>query len=74
MVIHIKSQILFTIAKNVKKHRLELNLSQERLAEIADLHPNYIGLIERAKCNISIITLEKLAKALRIKIIDLLED
>lgn len=73
MAINTKPQILFTIAKNIKKRRLELDLSQERLAELADLHPNYISLIERSKCNISIVTLEKLAKALEEEIINLLE-
>lgn len=65
--------ILSTIAKNVRKRRLELNISQERLAELADLHPNYISLIEHAKCNISVVVLEKLANALRVKIINLLD-
>lgn len=62
------NKILTIIAKNVKNRRLELNLSQERLAELAELHPNYISLIERSKCNISVITLEKLAKALEVEI------
>lgn len=57
--------ILTVIAQNVKKRRLELNLSQERLAELADLHPNYISLIERSKCNLSVVALYKLAKALK---------
>lgn len=72
MATNIEPQNLLTIARNVKNRRLELNLSQERLAELADLHHNYISLIERAKCNISVVTLEKLAKALDVKIINLL--
>ncbi len=64
--------ILITIAKNVKKRRLELKFSQEYLAEQADLHPNFISLIERAKCNLSVVTLYKLSKALKCNIADLI--
>lgn len=60
--------IIQRIAINVRKERLKQNLSQASLAEKADLHHNYIGLIERSKCNLSIVTLEKIAKALNIKI------
>ena len=66
------SDILTVIAKNVRNRRLELNLSQERLAELADLHPNYISLIERSKCNLSVVTLYKLAKALEVEICNLI--
>lgn len=65
--------ILTVIAQNVKKRRLELNLSQERLAELADLHPNYISLIERSKCNLSVVTLSKLVKALKCSIGELVK-
>jgi len=36
-----------TFGKLIKKHRLALKLSQETLAEKADVHPTYIGLLER---------------------------
>ncbi len=55
--------IIHRLAKNVRKERLKQRLTQADLAEKADLHNNYIGLIERAQCNISISTLEKLSKA-----------
>ena len=55
--------IIHRLAKNVRKERLKQGLTQADLAEKADLHNNYIGLIERAQCNISISTLEKLSKA-----------
>ena len=65
--------ILAAIASNVKKRRLALLLSQEQLAELADLHPNYISLIERSKCNLSVITLLKLAKALKCNVAELIK-
>lgn len=60
--------IIHRLAKNIRKERLKQGLTQADLAEKADLHNNYIGLIERAQCNISISTLEKLSLALAVKI------
>lgn len=66
--------IIHRLAKNVRKERLKQRLTQADLAEKADLHNNYVGLIERAQCNISILTLEKLAQALNVKVEKLLGD
>lgn len=65
--------IVNIIANNVRKERIKQHLTQTELAEKADLHNNYIGLLERSKCNMSVITLAKLAKALSVQISDLLE-
>ncbi|MBL9185356.1 MAG: helix-turn-helix transcriptional regulator [Verrucomicrobiaceae bacterium] len=35
----------------VRRRRDELGLSQEELAERAEVHPTYIGLVERCKRN-----------------------
>jgi transcriptional regulator with XRE-family HTH domain len=48
----------------VKKHRLAKKLSQEALAEKADLHPTYIGLLERGQRTPGIDVAERIAKAL----------
>ena len=66
--------IIHRLAKNVRKERIKQGLTQADLAEKADLHNNYIGLIERGQCNISILTLEKLAQALNVKVEKLLGD
>ncbi|MDR3306714.1 MAG: helix-turn-helix transcriptional regulator [Endomicrobium sp.] len=65
--------ILHTIAINVKKERFNKNLTQEDLAYKAGLHPNYIGLIERQKRNVSVLALSKIAKALGVKLTSLLD-
>lgn len=63
-----KSQILLLVAKNVRKYRNQLDISQEELAFRAGLHRTYIGMIERAEKNITLINLEKIANALGIQI------
>jgi transcriptional regulator with XRE-family HTH domain len=55
----------------VKQRRQEIGISQEVLAERAELHRTYIGDIERGARNLSLENIEKLAKALQISISDL---
>ena len=55
----------------IRKLRKERQLSQEKLAELADLHRTYIGDIERGERNVSLENIEKIAKALKVKIEDL---
>lgn len=56
----------------VKKERLKQKLSQEQLAEKAGVHRTYIGMIERAEKNITLLNIEKIAIALGISISELL--
>lgn len=65
--------VLILFGKNVQRLRKNKGLSQEQLAEIAGLHRTYIGMIERAEKNITLINIEKIAAALNVKITDLLE-
>lgn len=62
---------LIQIANNVRHYRAKLNISQEALAEKSGLHRTYIGQVERAEKNITIESLEKLATALNIEVIEL---
>jgi transcriptional regulator with XRE-family HTH domain len=48
--------------------------SQEKLAEKADLHRNYIGDIERGEENVSIDALRRIATALKVRLSDLVRD
>ncbi len=61
-------KILVRFGQNVQRIRKEQNISQEKLAEYAGLHRTYIGMIERAEKNITLCNIEKIAKALNVKI------
>lgn len=52
------------IAKRIRKRRAELGISQEELADRADIHRTYAGMVERNEKNISAKTLAKIVKAL----------
>jgi len=54
----------------VKKRRLELGISQEKLAECIDLHRTYVADVERGTRNLSLISIEKVAKGLDLSISD----
>jgi transcriptional regulator with XRE-family HTH domain len=57
---------------NIRELRVKQGLSQEELAAFADLHRTYIGQIERGEKNIGLRNLEKIAKALKVNVKDLL--
>jgi transcriptional regulator with XRE-family HTH domain len=60
------------LARNLRLARQQKGLSQEDLAELANLHRTYVGSVERAERNISIDNIERLASALDMSIPKLL--
>lgn len=67
------NNLLKVIAKNVRRERNKQKLSQEKLATLADFHRTYIGMVERAERNLSVLNLERIAQALQVEIIELLQ-
>lgn len=51
---------------NVKFYRTQLDISQEKLAELSNLSTNYIGDIERKNRKVTIDTIEQIANGLKI--------
>lgn len=58
----------------VRMRRYEVGLTQEELAEKADLHPTYVGSVERGERNIALENIIALAKALECSSKDLMPD
>jgi transcriptional regulator with XRE-family HTH domain len=67
-----KTNPRIVFGKRLRQLRLEKGISQEKLAEIADLHRNYVGVLERGGQNPSLEAICKLAFALKIKAGELL--
>lgn len=68
-----RSDILRNFGNKVRELRKEKGLSQEQLSFKANLHRTYIGMIERAEKNITLLNIEKIANALEISVEDLMQ-
>jgi transcriptional regulator with XRE-family HTH domain len=62
------------LGEAIRAFRKQMNLTQEKLAEKADLNPKYIGEVERGTLNISVDALVRIAKALKLQVKDLIRD
>ena len=60
--------------KKLKFLRLEMGLTQIELAEILDMSPNFVGMIERGERNTTVENVFKIARALGIKPSNLFEE
>ena len=67
-----KHKILRDFGDKIYKLRIARGWSQEELGEKAGLHRTYIGSIERTERNISLLNVERLAEAFKLKVRDLL--
>lgn len=61
------------IGNRVRKLRKALGVSQETLAERANLHRNYVGSVERGERDIGIRALGRLTRALGLSLADFFE-
>lgn len=60
--------------KRLKSLRIDRNLTQLELAEILDMSPNFIGMIERGERNTTVENVFNIARALGIKPAKLFEE
>jgi XRE family transcriptional regulator len=63
-----RKMLLKQLGLSIKLARVRKGLSQEELAELAGLHRTYIGMVERAERNITVINLVQIAKALDVSL------
>lgn len=59
-----RNEIIKIFAENVRAERARKMLSQEKLAEKADITPEYLARIEKEKYSPSLVVIVKLAVAL----------
>jgi regulatory protein len=62
--------LLMNVSHTIKYFRLQQKLSQEQLAQLADLDRTYISGIERGMRNLTINSLENIIKALNVSYSD----
>ena len=65
--------IKFIIGQRIRNYRIQKNLSQEQLSELASFHPTYIGQLERGEKNATLESIQKVAQALDIPLSQLFE-
>lgn len=66
--------ILITFGEKVQLERKKRKWTQETLAEKANLHRTYIGMIERAEKNVSLKNIAKIAEALSLSLHELFKE
>lgn len=66
------ANIVRQFGKQVREVRLQKNMSQGALAKKLHTHPTYVSAIERGVRNPSLLTIQRIAKALGVALKDLL--
>lgn len=64
--------LLKSLGERIKTIRKERKVTQERLAEVADLNLSYMSEIERGQANVSLCIVNSIAEALKVSIAELL--
>ena len=67
------SELAKTVGQRIRNYRTKLGYSQEKLAELANCHPTYIGQLERGEKNATIESIERITSALQISLSTLFE-
>lgn len=68
-----KNETLFKLGQKIRYERVKRNMSQEELAESADMNFRSISYIECGKHDVKFLTLEKIAKAFDMEISELVQ-
>lgn len=63
MVVKNNENTVFKLGLKIKIERQKRKMSQEKLAELANLNRNFVGMVERGETNITVKNLENIANA-----------
>lgn len=66
------NDIRWILARNVKKYRQQVGISQEKLSRLCGFHHSYVGRLERTGGNPVLTTMQQLAERLGVTVVDLL--
>lgn len=67
-------QFLRQIGDRIRERRLALAWTQAELADKCGLHRTFIGSVERGERNVAVLSLRKIAKTLRVRPAELLQN
>lgn len=68
------SDLAKIVGQRIRNYRNQRGISQEKLAELSDYHPTYIGQLERGEKNATLESINKVCMALKVPISQLLEN
>ena len=68
------SDVAGRFGRRLREVRQTCSISQEKLAELAGLHRTYVSSVERGERNISLVNIESLARALNVRMAELMPD
>ena len=66
--------VLIQLGRRIRKLREQAGISQENLGFLSGLHRTYVGAIERGERNPSVLSLKKIADALKVGVRDLFDE
>lgn len=66
--------VLIALGEAIRRIRLSKGISQEKLALLAEVDRSYVGRVERGDNNVALLTLARLAGALDISILKLMQE
>ena len=67
-----QAPILVALGAAIRKTRLEKEISQEKLALLAEVDRSYVGRVERGDNNVAVLTLGRIANALDVSLAELM--
>lgn len=67
-------EVQLLVAWNLRRLRVEREISQDDLAYAADIERAYVGRLEQGQRNPTVVTLDKLAKAMNVHISQLFQE